>query len=140
MSFIRGWFLAGVLLSASTCAPGPALKAAVRNSASLAGARELTVVGFDDDAFALAQLLRQKGFTVATAKERTLAKSDYVLDISGCCPTALGYNFCSSPLSVDLHFIPQGQLVFQAAIDDTSDCPKRFYAAVADEVATRWKP
>ena len=126
-------------LASARCAPGPALKSMVKNDSALAGSRELTVVGSDDDSFALANLLRKSGFKVTTAKEKSAATSDYVLEVGGCCPSSLGYNFCNEPLNVDLYLVPKGDKVYEAVVEDANDCPKRFYAAVAAEIATRWK-
>jgi hypothetical protein len=126
------------LLGALGCAPGAALKAAVKNSTALSGARALTVVGSEDDAFAMANSLRKKGFTVSLAKDKREVTSGFLLEVAGCCPNAMGMAVCD-PLNADLFQVEKGQKVFAAVIDDASDCPARFFTAVADELGARWQ-
>jgi hypothetical protein len=140
---MRGMIRARIVLVAlcviSSCAPGPALKHYVKDKGLLRGSRAVTVVGFEEDSFTLANNLRKKGFTVAYAKDKREVTSGLLLEISGCCPNAFGYGYCPS-LGVEGFAVEKGQKVFGVVIDDSSDCPTRFYSAVADEVAARWSP
>jgi hypothetical protein len=119
------------------CGPGPALKNYVKDKGLLRGSRVLTVIGFQEDSFTLANDLRRKGFTVTFANNKLDVTSGLLLEIAGCCPNGWSYGYCPS-LGVEIFSIDKGVKIFGAVIDDSRECPNRFYAAVAEELASRW--